>query len=94
MRELLNWWNHQNVSNGRQNLSRRQPTDTLLCKKLPQLLLAELRQFDPRIQKPMQRFCSLWQFVQITFQNLGKAVEQCPERPGLEFLMSRIAPLS
>ena len=42
----------------------------------------------------MQCFRALGQFIQITFENFGKAVEQCPERPGVELLVSRIAPLS
>ena len=39
----------------------------------------------------MERFRALWQFIQITFENLGKAVEQRPERPAVEFLVLRIA---
>jgi hypothetical protein len=42
----------------------------------------------------MQRLCAPGQFIEITFEDLSEAVEQGPERPGLEFLMSRIAPLS
>ena len=60
---------------------------------LPRLVIVELRQSDVRIQKPVQRFRPLWQFVEITFQNLGETIEQRPERPSVELLMSWIAPL-
>ena len=56
--------------------------------------MAELRQSNVRIEESVQCFRALWQFIQITFEDFGKAVEQCQERSGEELLVSRIAPLS
>jgi hypothetical protein len=49
----------------------------------------ELRQSNVRIQKPVQRFRASGQVIQIAFQHFRKAIEQCPERSAVEFLVSR-----
>src|SRR5436190_11424107 len=61
---------------------------------LARSVLTELRQSNVRIEKSVQCFRAPGQSIQITFENFGKAVEQCPERPGVELLVSRIPPLS